>query len=284
MLADDGPAVQSTFSIPLEFVCPLCLDLLRDAVATPCRHLFCRACIGRARGSGHNSCPLCRCDISSFDPAPAIPDAAVARLIADAIPQEVINYSLSQGLHFLEVVVGNLYEEAAHRGRNSNKWTMYVALHGVANRHLESLVDRVVYTLHETFIPRVVTMRAPHFSLQRYGWGTFSVGCEIHWVDSLRMPPMIVDHFLVFAGEGGRTTSTLDVDSAFLLSLCRDEALDVVATESQSISQPGPRRNMARISARQGEGRFRMPSAVEGRMVLLSQRMKELTVVADVIP
>lgn len=119
-------------------------------------------------------------------------------------------------MHRLQVVVGNLYEEeqggrGGRTGRNSNKWTMYVALQGAANQHAASLIEKVVYVLHPTFQPSVVTAYGPHFSLRRYGWGTFTVGCEIHWQNKLQMPPTRVDHNLAFEFHGGRTTETVDL-------------------------------------------------------------------------
>lgn len=45
-------------------ICPICLDPLKEAVSTDCRHLFCRMCLIRhmdkASVSGVLSCPVCR--------------------------------------------------------------------------------------------------------------------------------------------------------------------------------------------------------------------------------
>ncbi|EGW13271.1 Tripartite motif-containing protein 40 [Cricetulus griseus] len=47
-----------------EDICPICLDPLKKAVSTDCRHLFCRTCLtqhmDKASGSGVFSCPVCR--------------------------------------------------------------------------------------------------------------------------------------------------------------------------------------------------------------------------------
>ncbi|XP_027459142.1 tripartite motif-containing protein 40 isoform X2 [Zalophus californianus] len=47
-----------------EGICPICQELLKDAVSTECRHHFCRGCLARhvvkASASGALRCPLCR--------------------------------------------------------------------------------------------------------------------------------------------------------------------------------------------------------------------------------
>ncbi|XP_028641310.1 tripartite motif-containing protein 40 isoform X2 [Grammomys surdaster] len=45
-------------------ICPICLDPLKEAVSTDCRHLFCRICLtqhmDKASVSGVFNCPVCR--------------------------------------------------------------------------------------------------------------------------------------------------------------------------------------------------------------------------------
>ncbi|XP_051009591.1 E3 ubiquitin ligase TRIM40 isoform X2 [Acomys russatus] len=47
-----------------EDICPICLDPLKEAVSTDCRHLFCRKCLSqhmdKASVSGVFGCPVCR--------------------------------------------------------------------------------------------------------------------------------------------------------------------------------------------------------------------------------
>jgi len=254
MFPDPVGITQPTIDVPAEFICPLCLDLLQDAVATPCCHLFCRPCIDRSRSSGHNKCPLCRSEISSFDPAKAMPDETVTRLIAEVVPLDVVRrrrlqgaqtlgtslssasrlpvYSArasvvpsagsSFGTETLEVVIGHRPYGAG--GVSRDTWIMFVSLPAFQRKRAK-MIDRIEYELHHNFNPRVgafsAAMRfrtavASNLDIQCTSWGSIPVTCTIHWSPRLHISPTQIVHELIFEGNGRRTTAMVDVCSEHL--------------------------------------------------------------------
>ena len=49
-----------------ELKCPICTDLVEDAVQTPCQHVFCKSCILNWLKIGNFSCPVDRIPLSQY--------------------------------------------------------------------------------------------------------------------------------------------------------------------------------------------------------------------------
>jgi len=49
----------------LEYLCPICHDLIQDPVETECSHLFCETCLATHVDKGGDKCPLCNVEINA---------------------------------------------------------------------------------------------------------------------------------------------------------------------------------------------------------------------------
>ncbi|XP_041640881.1 E3 ubiquitin/ISG15 ligase TRIM25-like isoform X1 [Cheilinus undulatus] len=68
-----------------QFRCPICLDILKDPVSTPCGHTYCMSCINNywdQADPGHFSCPQCR---ETFSPRPVLRRNTVLSEVVDKL-------------------------------------------------------------------------------------------------------------------------------------------------------------------------------------------------------
>ena len=133
-------------------------------------------------------------------------------------PQSVLAQRQSEVPYQLQLVINNLHEETASTG-NKSKWSMWVALRGLFNKHTATIIERVVYELDPTCKENCVTSYPPLFSLRRHGSAPSMVRCRIHWAPMLGICPTTVDHYLTLGENDNGTLRTIDVD---------DDALDTL--------------------------------------------------------
>jgi uncharacterized protein YegL len=88
-----------------------------------------------------------------------------------------------------------------------NLWKMYVKIEG---EDVGEYVEKVVYHLHPTFQPNLVTVTTPPFELERKGWGYFEVGVDIYFKPKFGKDMMAVKHTLCFEHGGAETGINVD--------------------------------------------------------------------------
>lgn len=86
----------------------------------------------------------------------------------------------------IPIVYGSI---AHHLGKEASetqthRWTIFLRPHSSnhdANISLESVIDKVVFHLHNSFARPVREVNQPPYQVSECGWGEFEAGIKIHW-------------------------------------------------------------------------------------------------------
>jgi len=149
------------------------------------------------------------------------------------VPKSVVAQRQSEAACKLELVINNLQEETPNNA-NKSKWSMWVALRGLANEHTAAIIEKVVYEVDPACKENGVTTYPPFFSLCRHDAAPSMVRCRVYWVPRLGIRPTHVDHSLVLAKNGNCTIYAVDVDRDALDGL----ELEVLRRLPSSLAQP----------------------------------------------
>jgi len=146
----------------------LCLICNRDIVhrvKVSCGHSFCGKCLMKGH-SGKNKCPKCNSPIDQISNVMVIDDDRLS-----------FKHITSRDEELGCIQLGNLfYTVHSKSGMNNFNWIFYVR--DPTGRSLD-WIDRIRVILHPTFNPPEVTLKKEPFQIQRLGWGTFVIQCEV---------------------------------------------------------------------------------------------------------
>ncbi|XP_077108153.1 breast cancer type 1 susceptibility protein isoform X2 [Ranitomeya variabilis] len=97
MEVEDVHNVLSVMQKNLE--CPICLDLMKEPVATRCDHIFCRFCmleLLRKKKKGRAQCPMCKKEVSKR----SLQDSPRFKLLVDGLLKIINAFELDSGYKF----------------------------------------------------------------------------------------------------------------------------------------------------------------------------------------
>eukprot|EP00164_Ancoracysta_twista_P000898 GFYU01001183.1.p1 GENE.GFYU01001183.1~~GFYU01001183.1.p1 ORF type:complete len:253 (-),score=28.54 GFYU01001183.1:141-899(-) len=222
--SDDSRSV-SPPSDSEEFECSLCYSIFLDPVRTTCGHVFCRTCIRRCLFQ-REACPLCRDDLTGFNPDTARVDHHLAteteaRFGAELMQRRREEERRLNSMLTLRFKYGNRHKAVSTRSRNTHKWTAYLELvtaslghAGETSQDPSSYIERVDFHLHPTFSPPTVSVTEAPFKLTRLGWGTFEVDIEVHFKSFVRRESLSFSHHLSFEADDSSRVVTEEIQVA----------------------------------------------------------------------
>jgi len=123
------------------------------------------------------------------------------------IPQPVSHPQTQTSANRYTIQVGNTHvqipEDIAEESKVTpgakltHDWTLYVRGTDL------SFIEKVVFTIHSTFSPNVITVASAPFEISRKGWGFFNTKVSVHYKPGMGpATPTEVVHELCFSGNG----------------------------------------------------------------------------------
>ncbi|KAF2736702.1 hypothetical protein EJ04DRAFT_432299 [Polyplosphaeria fusca] len=224
-------------------VCPICHLLLFDPVRTRCNHILCASCMAQwADTTALSNIIPSRLDLNLSDFSPdyvaaihAEANCPMCRTLTTASPDTTLKTALAQrypltyeerrveelalraavagsghGTEGMVILIGNKHRiDRAAENRNTHDWTWFLRC------SRPDLIEEVRVSLHDSFRPPQLTLRAPPFEVHRWGWGSFTVKANVvlkepySWITdgnsaATRNPVITLDWTLSFEGRGNQ--------------------------------------------------------------------------------
>jgi E3 ubiquitin-protein ligase RFWD2 len=117
---------KSKVELDKDFLCPICIQTMRDAFLTACGHSFCHVCITTHLGNRSN-CPCCGLYLTNDQLFPnfllnkLMKKASASQLISNAPPTEQLRLALQQGVDLPVKELGLLMQLLGDKKRKAEQ-------------------------------------------------------------------------------------------------------------------------------------------------------------------
>jgi len=197
--------------------CPICIHLLLNPILTPCKHSFCLNCyLECSELSSKRICPICRSPIpSTFEPNI---DKLYTQKLKELYPDEIkdrekyleeLNFLGKEFLR-LRINFGNTCELVEHKGNTVFRWLAHLKLE--RDEDAKKYIDYVLFELHPTYPgDKFLKITGHPYEVQRLARGPFTLHMTIYFTSIVESPPLKIDHFLVFDGDGITKNRTIKI-------------------------------------------------------------------------
>ena len=201
--AQRAPPSEDNDGVDEEDLCMICRLLIYRPIRTRCGHSMCRTCMATwadvsisapnmmaivrvddvpqdvdAATGLEARCPMCRTQTSAFD------DDARARELEEKYPdlyserqsQEQEDEGSQEGVQAITVYLGNSHSTVhppESQPSNRHQWTFFV------RPSRSDIVEEVHIHLHPSFRQNHIIRTRPPYSVQRLGWGYFTILARI---------------------------------------------------------------------------------------------------------